>query len=372
MSDNIPFELQVEIIKKLPVKSLAISRSVSKLWKSTIDSPLFIANYTNKRQQHRLLIGYELDTFETKFVSIKDNDTLCQQPVRDVPVLFKQVKKLLLIGTSQGLLCLSGISVEGGCDKENAVIWNPSLGKSIAIDVPCHASVLGFGVRPDSFDPMIVMINCCQQPYSAMVFTLSSRVWRVPRGSLSPKSIYSTISSPVATDDRCIYWKAYERNINLVVAFDMVSEDFTEINLPHSVAHRSSDEDFSISKIKESLALLEYSVDADKQVCGVWMMVEDGVSKSFTKLFTINTPDTSLRTKVIGFRKNDQPIMETPIDEYGISSSIEVYEPRTRTITNLWINGELGSFYLSSYTESLLLLDQLDDQFVKISYDFDI
>ncbi|KAJ0818201.1 putative F-box domain-containing protein [Helianthus annuus] len=45
MSDNVPFEIQEEIIKRLPVKSLIRFRSVSKSWKSLIDSSNFITHY---------------------------------------------------------------------------------------------------------------------------------------------------------------------------------------------------------------------------------------------------------------------------------------------------------------------------------------
>nr|XP_043632933.1 F-box/kelch-repeat protein At3g06240-like [Erigeron canadensis] len=374
MTDDIPIEMHVEIMKRLPVKSVAVFRSVSKAWKSMIDSRLFITDYTNFHQHHRLLIRYEVvNTFpykktETKYVSIVDNDTFSQHEfdtVCNVPVSFQRLNKLDLVGTSHGLFCLSGYSREDGCDKRTALIWNPSLGKSIAVDVPSVYPVLGFGVYPDTFDPMIVMISNAKHPKPVLVFTLSSRVWRVPRGNLPAKSIYFPNVSPVATHDRCIYWKAFKKNINLVVSFDMVSEDFTEINLPPSVAHWKYHR-FSISKIKESLALVEYSYDAEKQVCGVWIMVEDGVSKLFTKLFTINT----FETKVLGFSKNDRPIMENVIAKDGVAASLVVYESSTGAIENVWIIGKRDSFSASSYTETLLLLDELDGQFVKIQLQF--
>ncbi|GJV19878.1 F-box domain containing protein [Tanacetum coccineum] len=45
MSDNIPFEIQVEIMNRLPVKSLLHFHSVSKSWKCMIDSSSFIFTY---------------------------------------------------------------------------------------------------------------------------------------------------------------------------------------------------------------------------------------------------------------------------------------------------------------------------------------
>nr|GFA54499.1 hypothetical protein [Tanacetum cinerariifolium] len=60
MSDYIPFEIQSEIMKRLPVKSLVQFRSVSKQWKSFIDCPKFIKTYhiNHPNPQHHLLLQY--------------------------------------------------------------------------------------------------------------------------------------------------------------------------------------------------------------------------------------------------------------------------------------------------------------------------
>ncbi|GKB61169.1 ribonuclease H-like domain-containing protein [Tanacetum coccineum] len=47
MSDNIPFDIQTEIIKRAPVKSVIRFRTVSKSWKSLIDSSEFIAVFNH-------------------------------------------------------------------------------------------------------------------------------------------------------------------------------------------------------------------------------------------------------------------------------------------------------------------------------------
>lgn len=62
---------------------------------------------------------------------------------------------------------------------------------------------------------------------------------------------------------------------------------------------------WSISKVRESLVILERK---EKQKhCAVWMM-ENGVQKSFTKLFTVIQEYGSFR--VLGFRKSGTPIMD--------------------------------------------------------------
>nr|GEW10136.1 SKP1-like protein 1B [Tanacetum cinerariifolium] len=53
--DNIPFEIQVEIMNRLPVKSLLQFRSVSKSWKCMIDSSSFLFTYRVRKSKNDLL-----------------------------------------------------------------------------------------------------------------------------------------------------------------------------------------------------------------------------------------------------------------------------------------------------------------------------
>ncbi|MFS8020200.1 putative F-box domain-containing protein [Helianthus anomalus] len=80
MLNNIPFEIQAEIMKKLPVKSLVQFRTVSKVWKSLIDGSHFIVQYSGRHTQGHLLVRYS-HKFEQKYVSIVDDHTFPEQKV---------------------------------------------------------------------------------------------------------------------------------------------------------------------------------------------------------------------------------------------------------------------------------------------------
>ncbi|KAJ0794105.1 putative F-box domain-containing protein [Helianthus annuus] len=131
MSDHIPFELQVDIIKRLPIKLLIQARSVSKAWKPVIDSSDFIADYTvhNHDQPQHLLIRYEnLYSVET-YVSFVDDDSFPQNKYSPtVPRSVNLLSDSVVIGTSHGLVCLFGCYLNPGHSrKATAVIWNPSI-----------------------------------------------------------------------------------------------------------------------------------------------------------------------------------------------------------------------------------------------------
>ncbi|GKC89009.1 probable LRR receptor-like serine/threonine-protein kinase isoform X2, partial [Tanacetum coccineum] len=79
MSDNIPFDIQMEIIKKVSsVKSLIQFRSVSKPWKSFIDSSEFIKGYGARHTYpHSHILSYISDALyegESKYICLVDDD----------------------------------------------------------------------------------------------------------------------------------------------------------------------------------------------------------------------------------------------------------------------------------------------------------
>ncbi|KAF5824147.1 putative F-box associated domain, type 3 [Helianthus annuus] len=145
---------------------------------------------------------------------------------------------------------------------------------------------------------------------------------------------------------------------NLIVSFDMTSEEFREVNLPQSLAHQPRySYKLSISKLMESLVVLEHGVEANNSSFRVWMM-EDGVPNSFTKLFTfnVNTPHAA----VLGFKKTGEPIMEIIDNDHH--RQLVVYEPCSKRINNhnLGFDAVNFSFFVYPYMDTLLLLDQRD------------
>nr|XP_043634654.1 F-box protein CPR1-like [Erigeron canadensis] len=143
---------------------------------------------------------------------------------------------------------------------------------------------------------------------------------------------------------------------DMVMAFDMTSEEFSQVCLPESLALKT-DINLSISKLRECLVVLEYNKEAKKRVYGVWMMMERGVSESFTKLYTINRPDGSIRN-VLGFRMSREAMIELVNEDDFNQNPIVVYEPSSGNISNIGISGVGFSCFASSYVETLLLLDQ--------------
>ncbi|GKD48255.1 zinc finger, CCHC-type containing protein [Tanacetum coccineum] len=244
MSDVIPFDIQSEIMKRLPVKSLLQFRSVSKQWK-----------------------------------------------------------------------------------------------KSVAIVIPLPKAsniVVGFGVCPYTNGPKLVKITV-DRPSSMWVVEVFV--------------------------DGVIYFRGYDDvhlvngvMSNFVLSFDLKSEKFGEVCLPERLLHTQN---IDVTKVNESLGLLEFYFGGEMSVCGVWTRI-DGANKPFTKIYTVKVEGTSVYNRVLGFRNNGEVVIQVDDDNHE-ESRIEVYEPLSGHINGIGINGKRNTyFYATSYMETLLLLDESD------------
>ncbi|GKC45624.1 F-box domain containing protein, partial [Tanacetum coccineum] len=204
MSDNIPFEVQSEIIKRLPVKSVIQCRSVSKLWKSLIDSTKFINDHNlihQTQSQHHLFVRYKLGCVK-KYLSIIDNDSFPQ-------------KKFHLTAP----LCVHLLS-SGGSLLDMVALWNPAIKKSVGIVIANEYTAIGLG-----FVPKLVTI------------------------------------------DGYIYWLAMDKNnlcdslkTKFIISYDLKSDKFGEVCFPDSLVQSDV---LMVSKENDSLGVLEYHHDSD-------------------------------------------------------------------------------------------------------------
>ncbi|KAM0054628.1 putative F-box domain-containing protein [Helianthus debilis subsp. tardiflorus] len=374
MSEHIPFEIQLEIMNMLPVKSLLRFRSVCKAWKSLIDSSDFIKHYFGQ-QQYLLLRFKDLVNNEQEPMSIVDDDSFPTQTASvTLPSL---VKYPSIIGSSHGLLCFYGCDNSyPGTSIGSAVIFNPCIRKTVAFVVPrvthdhLYRTVIGFGVCIETKDPKIVKIRFTRGgkdiksvdwiPWQVEVFTLSTKTWRSPYSSsnVPSKSIYIYMDQVVV--DGCLYWLARDRLLvddeyynNLIVSFDLTSEEFREVNLPDSLARVYCS--LSMDKIRDSLAVIKIGFEDHKLVYDVWMMEKDDATKSFIKLYTISShsPDVWLR----GFRKTGEPLIEVILGgDHGSTRMLATYDPYSETISNVRSNERSFSCFVYSYRETLLLI----------------
>ncbi|XP_071734248.1 F-box only protein 8-like [Rutidosis leptorrhynchoides] len=329
--DYIPIEIQVEIIKHLPIKSLVRCTLLSKVFNAIIKSRSFITRHSVRyNQMHHLLSRYLIDMndeFQQNYVSIIDNDNFPQNKlpitVHDtVNRIYPEVS--FVLGSSHGLLCL--FESENNIDTK-CFIWNSFIQRCIIIPIPDPKHwVVGFGVCPDTCDIKLVKItdrdSCNSVNWDIEVYTVSSGVWRTIPSYKPRKSIDLTLNSAVLNG--IIYFLAKDDSgktrsghcRNMFVTFDLTSEKIGEVYLPDSLAFLSGF--LNLSTRMESLAEIHDYKEGEQRVCDVWIF-KHVFPNSCEKLFTFKAPNDSY-DKVLGFRKNGDLILmrSTPSNERQI------------------------------------------------------
>ncbi|GKB71836.1 putative pentatricopeptide repeat-containing protein [Tanacetum coccineum] len=291
-----------------------------------------------------------------------DNNTFPQQKFPLIaPESLSLLTNTLTLGSVDGLLCFYG---DVDSNTRMTVILNPTVRKSVGIVIPIPKAgytVVGFGVCHDASDPKLVKITVHVTPsmWEVEVFTLSTCIWKTAyMGALFKSCDLTWIQVFI---DGVIYLSAYDVSLdqgslcNTVISFDLKSEKFGEVGLPESLLHAHP---LNVTKVNESLGLLEYYDENEMSVCGVWMR-KDGANNPFTKIYTIKV-EGKWYNRVLGFRNNGEVVMELQDDDNYKESRIVVYEPLSGHINDVGINGKRGTLYASSYMETLLLLDEAD------------
>ncbi|KAJ0726994.1 putative F-box associated domain, type 3 [Helianthus annuus] len=155
-------------------------------------------------------------------------------------------------------------------------------------------------------------------PWQVEVFTLSTGVWRSAYSGNVPSKFVRFSTGEQVVVGGVVYWLAsvlasdrvdggHGRD-NLIVSFDLTSEEVGVVKLPGRLAH--TDVYLSLFKLSESLVVSEGGLEDSKLVYHVWRM-EDGVPKLFEKLFTIgaHSPDGAM-VSVRGFRMTGEALVD--------------------------------------------------------------
>ena len=187
MSDYLPEEVVLQILCRLPVKSLIRFRCVSKIWNSLITTSAFIDSHLTQSlslpsNSNKLIVSR--GDFRTKveyyeFIHDDNNDSdssFHHFQNFEFPLSFSYFK---LIVSVNGLFCL--------CEKEQIILWNPCIRKFITLPKTNSAVINGFGFDARTNDYKVVSIAPKPRPL-VEVYSLKEGAWRKTSAcdSLSP------------------------------------------------------------------------------------------------------------------------------------------------------------------------------------------
>ncbi|XP_010546897.1 PREDICTED: F-box/kelch-repeat protein At3g06240-like [Tarenaya hassleriana] len=307
----LPPEMIREILLRLPAKSIAGSRSVSKLFRSLSSDPAFAKTHLDLSLRNeafpsgrtRLIVPcHNLYTVDFDSIcdgcdGIRDVDAVeIHYPLKDqLSLLYSEDEDkypdmvdpayernpVAIFGSCNGLVCISP-------DEGALFLINPTTGESKRIpDLPESLRLgsrgLAFGFWFDSVadDYKVVTLVVRDDVLNAVVYSLKTDSWK--RVSDLRYNVGFNFHRSGVLVNGVLHWivKLLEDHDRpFVVAFDTMSEQFRDMPLPDEAEGcPHSSKSFEVGKLNGRLCIVNYCHDMHDDI---WVMNEYGVASSWS------------------------------------------------------------------------------------------
>ncbi|XP_030964100.1 F-box protein At3g07870-like [Quercus lobata] len=297
---SIPDDVVLNILGRLPVKSVIRFRCVSKSWDSSITTPYFISthlNHNNNNNKDSHDNGYVIHVpSHPSFWWSPNNRPVCTvafdctfDRISEVKIPFDFYSKpAQLVGSCNGLLCLADF---GSVNVNVIYLWNPSIIKFKKLPPTCLGKLenvtLGFAYHSENNDYKVTK--------ELEVYTLSSDSWRRVGVELTTDVTfgYGKFILPVPLVCGALHWLARIREdgrSELIMAFDVNSERFRKLALPDCLIKANNCERF-LASFKGKLTFITFGCNEQPgfpSQYSVWVMKEYGVVDSWNKLCVVS------------------------------------------------------------------------------------
>ncbi|KAI9124085.1 hypothetical protein K1719_005385 [Acacia pycnantha] len=293
-------EIIINILKRLPVKSLIRFQCVCKHWKNLFKTPFFIAAHLCHSHQNPSFIFSHDDLLSNLPLRLLD----CEMQLREVQraPLFDSLASSLcynIVGSSNGLLCLV---IRHLCSIFiSFLVWNPVTGDgrevpiSRIFDENDDQYVFGFGFSPLDNDYKIVAIYSDFRGLvsGVDVYSLSRGSWKeielrsLEKVSCSWSKFSSTnINGAMFTYGLKLGKEMEQVKVKVIVSFDMGKEVFTLISWPPLWGNLYS----HLALYEDKPAVITTSAIGASSNVDLWVMEENmsssGERQNWIKKFT--------------------------------------------------------------------------------------
>ncbi|XP_056689548.1 F-box/kelch-repeat protein At3g23880-like [Spinacia oleracea] len=372
----LPQELKIEILLRLPVKSLVNFKLVCKSWNSLISSPDFIKFHTHNSKNNppiTLLYNYNLQVLNS--VSLRKRDDNLNPTVLPVnPPLHDYVLKGHLIGSCDGLICTyRHLGLEQTC----IYISNPLTKETKEISTPYHIppgrgclnikSVSWFGFVPSINDYMIWLVidNPIPKPI-VHVYSMRDDKWRkLDTSAFKIIGLMLWGTNAVVKNETLYCWFGTFYK-DFMVKYDLV-QDIMEV-VPISL----NDKQGLIWYNEPIIGILQ-----DSSVCickvdpfhmmDVWKLDQYSNSNSWNKLFSLNVATSSpLRSRsrfyfLLGFTSSGGILVRSSssdcypiVDLTKVTNELLLIDPNQNSHSPMQLGRIENVLYMLDYVESLV------------------
>lgn len=359
----IPDELLVEILSRLPVKSLLRFRCVYKSWMSLISDPYFIKKHlflstqnTSFTQHHRIILSATTAEFHLKSCSVSslfNNPSTTVSEDLNYPVKNK-FRHDGIVGSCNGLLCFA---IKGDC----VLLWNPST------RVSKKSPPLGNNWRPGCFtafglgydhiteDYKVVAVFCDPNEFfsesKVKVYSMATNSWRkiqdFPHGVSPYQNSGKFVSGTLNWAANYSVFGSSSSSLWVIVSLDLHKETYREVLLPPPDYEKEDCSTPTLGVLKGCLCL---NYDYKRTDFVVWVMKEYGVRESWVKLVTVPylpNPEDFSYSGPYCISENGEVLLMFEFD-------LIIYDPRDHSFRYPRIENGKGWFDAEVYVETLV------------------
>ncbi|XP_057436182.1 F-box protein CPR1-like [Lotus japonicus] len=310
LSPILPFDLVVQILQRLPVRSLLRFKTVSKSWRSLISDSHFGKSHYDLAASptHR----YHLTIINDSELESRDMDA----SLRDVSAVVKlklprpcdkaggDDDDSEFLGACRGLILVV-------FNSGKIIIWNPSTGfqrRIVGKENLGEAALnylTGFGYDRFTDDYLLVVITPMHldpddpteferddlrlSDYYIEFFSFRANCWSRVEGVSFPYVYIHPYSRIGSLLNDALHWLviSFETQLDVIVAFDLVDRRLSEIPVSDTLAKKLEDDQYFLRVIGECLSL--YCPGNMDIKAEIWMMKEYKVQSSWSKMFVFST-----------------------------------------------------------------------------------
>ncbi|KAK4397818.1 F-box/kelch-repeat protein [Sesamum angolense] len=337
---NLPEDLTIEILTRLPVRSLIRFKCVCKSWNIHLKNPRFISKHhqtiSHKDGSEVLLVSRRDNVTNKRVVSMLRNDgsdnTLVDQ---DLPTFLNEMfGHVRLIGPCKGVICLFGFP-------DNIALWNPSIREFKKLP-------LSLLPRPPNAKILFCVSFDCRLLYQVEIYSSKTNAWKKYDNVVPANIMYYNIWSTVYKNENFCWW-AQERDVEVILSFDMSKETFQTTPLPSGIDVLGGQQRITrvILPVKDSIALIVYRLQEVQKVFDIWVLNELGGNGAEGWIKATSIGPLSEVERPLGFWNNDEFILESS------SRELVLYNSMNQKIKNLGVYGKRDRLEVLVHKESL-------------------
>ncbi|XP_071703156.1 F-box protein CPR1-like [Rutidosis leptorrhynchoides] len=340
MSKELPEDVIIDILSRVPTRYILRFKSVSKSWYALFQNPNFISKHFQNQSttsDPSFLFSPEKSTTLTPTSDHNVVLILSDSSYKSIKIPINMSKPFDVYGSCNGLICL-GVLPVGSI----ILLWNPATG--VFKDLPISPVgrfrndpsrvVLSFGFDDVVKDYKVLRILHYDFQFKQVeIYSLNTNSWR----EIKTRVDFIIYESPCRVFlNGKFHWAAVgvvdNDETNLIVCFDLHGEAFKYIMLPKFEFNGRTRGYFGdcwlVVAIKESLSVIAWNESGSGVVMiEVWVMKEYGVISSWTKYTSFELQTKVARVLGCGIKGEFLLVKD--------NGQLVVYDPDTQRFNNL-------------------------------------